>query len=212
MTIGVLLVDDHRVITDGLTALLKRNDDMSIVGAASGGREAVTLAAELQPDVILMDLSMPDMDGVEAIRAITAGNGHARIIALTGFFDEQLVADALAAGASGYLLKSIRGADLADAIRDVFRGRAALALEALPGIALAKRTTEINGRLTAREIDVLDRLYLGESNKQIALNLGLSPGTVRGHVSHILAKLGVNNRTAAVHQAIRFGLVSNNHR
>lgn len=212
MVIRVLLADDHRVITDGLTAVLSLHDDLTIVGTASGGRAAVTLCAELQPDVVLMDLSMPDMDGVEATRTIVAGNSHTRIIALTGFFDEQLVGEVLAAGASGYLLKSISGADLARAIRDVVGGRAALAVEALPGIASAKKTTRTNAQLTAREIDVLERISLGESNKEIAQHLGLSPGTVRGHVSNILAKLGVQNRTAAARYANRNGFTSNDRR
>lgn len=206
--IRLVLVDDHRVITDGLTALLSLHDDLEVVGTASGGRAAVTLCADLKPDVVLMDLSMPDMDGVAATRGIARVSTDTRVIALTAIFDEQLISDALAAGASGYLLKSIAGADLAESIRAVARGRAALSLEALPGVAAANKTAATNGHLTPRELDVLKCLSIGASNKQIAINLGLSSGTIRGHVSNILAKLNVENRTAAANYAIRHGLIT----
>jgi DNA-binding NarL/FixJ family response regulator len=209
MSIRVALVDDHAVITDGLTTMLSLVDDLEVVGSTNRGSEASQLCTEVEPDVVVMDLSMPDVDGVEATRSILRDHPDIRVIALTGFLDEKHVSDVLEAGASGYLLKSTTGAELAEAIRSVANGRATLSLEALPHLHAAKEPIGPDAHLTPREHEVLELLCRGETNKQIAAGLALSPGTVRVHVSSILAKLGVENRTAAAHYAVRRGLVSN---
>lgn len=203
-TIRVLLVDDHAVITDGVSTFLNLNPDFEVVGTAHGGGAAVALCADLQPDVVLMDMSMPDMSGSEATQRIRSQNPSTRIVILTSFMDSTMVRDAVKAGASGYLLKSIGGQELADAVRSVAQGQTILSDEALVGLTSTGPSVP---ELTIRELDVVRCLSLGLTNKQIAADLSISPGTVRVHVSNILAKLGVENRTAAVHVALRHGLV-----
>ena len=183
-TIRVLLVDDHSVVIEGLSMVLSRFDDFALVGTAHGGAEGVARVAELLPDVVLMDLSMPDVNGVEAIRRIRAGHPQVKILALTAFLEHRLVLKAVEAGATGYLLKTASGDELAAAIRTVASGGSVLAPEALP--LLAKTPVSIGHDLTPRELDVLGQLTNGLSNKHIAAELGLSPGTVRIHVSNIL--------------------------
>jgi len=202
--IRVVLVDDHAVITDGLSTLLSRSHDIEIVGKAGGGRAGVALCADKEPDVVLMDMAMPDMDGVEATRCILSNTPDTRVIFLTSYVNEEMVADAIAAGASGYLLKSIGGPELVETIRAVVNGRATLSREALQHM-----TPDIKLRptLTERESDVLRGLAEGLTNRQIADNLELSNGTIRTYVSNILAKLGVENRTAAAHYAYRHKLL-----
>lgn len=193
--IRLLVVDDHAVVVEGLSMVLSRFDDFDLVGTASGGAEAVSAVAELQPDVVLMDLSMPDVDGVEATGRIKADHPRVQVLALTAFLESRLVTGAIAAGARGYLLKSVSGDELAAAIRTVAAGGSTLAPDVLP--MLASSPDDTGSDLTPRELDVLEQLVNGLANKQIAVELGLSPGTVRIHVSNILAKLQVENRTAA---------------
>ncbi len=205
--IRVLLVDDHVVVTEGLAMLLGAFDDLDVVGNANGGEEAVERFGELRPDVVLMDLSMPGVDGLEATRRLVQVDPGARIIALTAFVEGDLVTQAMAAGASGYLLKSAGGEELRDAIRAVANGQSILSDRALR-LLTTTPTAEATGHdLTPRERDVLAPLARGLSNKQIASDLGLQPGTVRIYVSSILAKLAAENRTAAAHIARTEGLV-----
>jgi DNA-binding NarL/FixJ family response regulator len=201
--IRVLLVDDHAVITEGLSTLLALQPGIEVVGSASDGTGAIALSAKLQPDVVLMDMSMPGMGGVESTRRILASNPATRVIIVSSFADGRMVADALAAGATGYVLKSLGVAELAEAIRAAVQGRATLSEEVLSYIGTSPATEPA---LTKRELDVLAALSEGKTNKQIAVDLSLSHGTVRIHVSHILAKLGVENRTAAALYALRHGL------
>lgn len=203
-TIRVVVVDDHAVITDGVSSLLTLQPDIEVVGTAEGGRAAIALCADLQPDVVLMDVSMPDVSGIEATRQILSRNPSTRIVILTSYVDEGMVRDAVSAGATGYLLKSISSSELAQAVRSAAQGQATLSGEALAELA---RTDSSKPELTPRELEVLRGLSEGRTNKQIAADLSLSPGTIRVHVSNILAKLGVGNRTAAAHYALRHGLV-----
>ena len=194
--IRVLLVDDHAVVTEGLTVLLAGIEDLDVVGAAGGGVAAVQRYGELRPDVVLMDLSMPDVDGVEATRRIMELDPEARILALTAFVDDHLVADALAAGAHGYLLKNASGAELHDAIQTVANGRSILSDEALHHLT-ATRQPRVGYDLTPREHDVLTFLVRGLSNKQIARKMEIREQTVKNHVGHLMEKLGVASRLEA---------------
>lgn len=203
-TIRVVVVDDHAVITDGVSSLLTLQPDIEVIGTAEGGRAAIALCADLQPDVVLMDVSMPDVSGIEATRQILSRNPSTRIVILTSYVDEGMVRDAVSAGATGYLLKSISSSELAQAVRSAAQGQATLSGEALAELA---RTDSSKPELTPRELEVLRGLSEGRTNRQIAADLSLSPGTIRVHVSNILAKLGVDNRTAAAHYALRHGLV-----
>ena len=208
--IRILIVDDHPVVIEGLTMLLSGYDDLKIVGSASGGDEALGKYSALRPDVVLMDLSMPGVDGVEATRLIRQSDDGARVLALTGFLEDQLVSDVLRAGASGYLLKSVGGDELADALRNVAAGRSILSAEALHRLVGDQDGDQSIQRLTSRELEVLEQMTRGLSNKQIGTELGITHGTVRIHVSNILSKLHVPNRTAAAYVAIENGLVPNN--
>jgi len=207
--IRLILVDDHAVVTEGISILLARFSDLEIVGTASRGADALGLVDATHPDVVLMDLSMPDVDGVEATRRVIAAHPHARILALTAFIDHRLVNEAMAAGAAGYLLKSVSGDELAAAIRTVASGASILSPDALSFVVSEGR--EVGHDLTPRERDVLDWVARGLANKQIAAKLGLSAGTVRIHVSNILAKLDVENRTSAANVARDAGLVTVDH-
>ncbi|MFW2382895.1 MAG: response regulator [Acidimicrobiales bacterium] len=202
--IRVIIVDDHAVITDGLSNLLALQSDIEVVCTANDGGSAVALCGDLHPDVVLMDMSMPDMTGVEATRRIVEEEPATRVIILTSFVDRKMVNEAVSAGASGYLLKSIGSTDLAQAIRSAAQGQATLSTEALTYLTDNGPTEPT---LTDREMDVLKGLSEGWTNNQIAADLSLSPGTVRVHVSHILAKLGVENRTAAANFALSHGMV-----
>ncbi|MFW2333739.1 response regulator [Ilumatobacter sp.] len=205
-TIRLVLADDHAVVLEGLSMVLSRFDDFEIVGTANGGADAVALVADTEPDVLLIDLSMPEVDGVEAIRRILADRPRVRVLALTAFLEHQLVTAAIEAGALGYLLKSASGEEIAAAVRIVAAGGSTLTPAALP--MLAGPGDQVGDDLTPRERDVLSRLAAGLSNKHIATELGLRPGTVRIHVSNILAKLHVENRTAAAVLARDHGLVA----
>lgn len=208
--IRVLVVDEHGMVRKGIVAYLKNHSDLHIIGEAQNGREAVELCEHLEPDVILMDLQMPEMDGITATRLIHKKYPRIQIIALTSFPDRNKVQDALAAGAISYLLKNISGEDLAEAIRDAFAGRATLAQEAVQALIQppppAPATPGFD--LTMREREVLGLLSKGMNNNEIANQLNISLATAKAHVSNILSKLGVANRAEAVAIAIQQKLVS----
>lgn len=207
--IRILLVDDHDMVRRGLAVFLLAYDDLVLVGEATNGAEALEKCAELQPDVVLMDLMMPVMDGITAIRLIRERYPKTQVIALTSFSEEKLVETALQAGAIGYLFKNVSVDELAAAIRAVRVGRPTLAPEATK--VLIQKTTRpmaLGHDLTSRERDILRLLVEGLSNPEIAEKLNLSRSTVKTHVSHILEKLGVDSRVEAVTLAIRHNLTT----
>jgi DNA-binding NarL/FixJ family response regulator len=211
--IRILIVDDHAVVREGLRSFLELQDGLQVAGEAADGAEAIALAAELHPDVILMDLVMPGLDGVSAMRALRHGAPDARVIVLTSFLDEERLLPALQAGAAGYLLKNVAPPELADAIRAAHRGEAIIdptvAARLLNALSAGDRIQSPEpDHLTARELQVLELIVGGRSNKRIALELGIAEKTVKTHVGHVLAKLGVTDRTQAALMAVREGLVS----
>ena len=207
-TIRVVVVDDHDMVRRGLAVFLRTFDDLKLVGEAADGEEAVRIVEELRPDVVLMDLRMPVMDGVEATKVIRAQFPETQVIALTSFKDERLVHDALSAGAIGYLLKNASVDDLAAAIRAARAGKPTLSPEATQVlINQARRPTASHFNLSERELEVLALMVDGLTNRQIADALSISRSTVKFHVSSILAKLGVASRTEAVALAMQYGLV-----
>jgi NarL family two-component system response regulator LiaR len=209
--IRVMLVDDHKVVRSGLTALLYAYDDLELVGEAEDGEEAVRLCTRVQPDVILMDLIMPRMDGPTATRAIRQLYPNVQILVLTSFKEDNLVHDALKAGAIGYLLKNVTPDELANAIRAAYRGRSTLAPEAAEVLihsATQQKAPALGHDLTERELEVLDLMVKGLDNNKIAETLVVSRSTVKFHVSNILSKLFVTSRTEAVVIAIQHHLVS----
>ena len=212
--IRVLIVDDHAVVREGLRTFLELQDGIEVAGEAADGSEALELAAKLQPDVILMDLVMPRLDGVSAMRAVRERAPRSRVIVLTSFLDDERLLPAVEAGADGYLLKDVEPAELARAIRGAQAGEAMIA----PTVAgrLLRTLSEPRSpqpqpadaeRLTRREHEVLELIAAGRSNKRIAFELGISEKTVKTHVGHVLAKLGVADRTQAALLAVRSGLV-----
>jgi DNA-binding NarL/FixJ family response regulator len=203
----VLLVDDHSVVIEGLTMLLASFDDLDVVGSASTATGIVECYRSHRPDVVLMDVSMPVVDGIEATALLRSEFPDARVIVLTGSTDPHLVGAALDAGACGYLMKSASGDDILGAIRSVMSGQSVFGPEAVHALRAGPEPVGPAGQLTPRETDVLRQVVAGRSNKQIAIELGISPGTVRIHVSNILAKLGVSNRTAAALLAVDRRLV-----
>jgi two-component system, NarL family, response regulator len=201
--IRVLVVDDHPLMRDGIAAVIAGQDDMRLIGEASDGAEAVAAYAALHPDVVLMDLRMPGMDGIEAIIAIRAASPRARIIVLTTYRGDVQATRALQAGAAGYLLKSSLRRELLDAIRDVHAGRRRVPAEIAAGIA-----ENLSGEsLSPRELDVLRSVAAGNANKRIGAELGISEETVKAHMKNILTKLDARDRTHAVTIAIRRGII-----
>lgn len=208
-TIRVLLVDDHAMVRRGLGAFLSVYPDLQLVGEAESGAEALEQCARLNPDVILMDLMMPEMDGATATAAVRRQFPEVKVIALTSFRDDELVQRVIQAGAIGYLLKNVSGIDLAQAIRAAHAGRPTLAPEAAQAlINAATRPAALGHDLTARERDVLAQMVKGLNNTEIAERLIVSQSTIKGHVSNILAKLGVTSRTEAVALAVEHKLVA----
>jgi len=194
--ISVLVVDDHAVVRAGLEQLLATAADLELAGSAVDGANAVALAADLQPDVILMDLSMPGVDGIEAIRRIVDARPEACIVALTSFSDEHRISDALAAGARGYLLKHAGPDELLGAIRAAARGGAPLDPKAARVLLENRRPHQIVQALSRREDEVLRLVAKGMTNTEAAARLFVSPRTVETHLAHIYAKLGIHSRSA----------------
>jgi len=206
--IRVLIVDDHAVVREGLRAFLELQDGIEVAGEAADGEEAVAAAERLRPDVVLMDLVMPRLDGVAAMHALRDRVPGARVIVLTSFFDDDKLLPALRAGAAGYLLKNAQPQELARAVRAAHAG------EALLDPVVAARVVEVLAggeepldRLTPREREVLELIGRGFPNKRIARELHISEKTVKAHVGHVLGKLGVTDRTQAAVVAVRAGLV-----
>lgn len=209
-TIRVLIADDHEVVREGLGMFLTEEPDFDVVGFARDGNDAVAKAFSERPDVILMDLLMPGLDGLGAIQELRAQGNQAAVLVLTTFIEEEKVREALAAGALGYLLKDVRKDELKTAIRSAAEGRTTLHPEAqqvlVQQISSPRASSPVDA-LTDRERDVLRLIASGKSNKAIARALFLSVGTVKGYVSQVLAKLGVRDRTQAALLAVREGMV-----
>ena len=208
-TIRVMLVDDHTMVRKGLSLFLKAFDDLELVGEAENGVDAISLCENILPDVILMDMVMPDMDGVTAIRTICRKFPQVQVIALSSFKEGDLVSNALKAGAIGYLLKDVSANELARAIRAAHSGRTTLSPDAAQALVqTANKSSEPSFDLTERELEVLALMVEGLNNTQIAGKLGVSPSTIKSHVSNILSKFNVASRTEAVTLAFRHNLVS----
>lgn len=208
MAIRILITDDHGVVRQGLKMFLSLNPDIEVVGEAQNGREAVAMAQELEPDVVLMDLLMPVMDGIEATRIIRMELPGVEVVALTSVLEDASVTGAVRAGAIGYLLKNTEADELHRAIKAAAEGRVQLAPEAAARLMREVRAPESSEALTDRETEVLKLLAHGNANKQIANVLYVEEKTVKTHVSSILRKLGVRSRTQAALHAVRTGLVS----
>jgi NarL family two-component system response regulator LiaR len=206
--IRVLVVDDHAVVREGLRTFLELQEGIEVAGEAADGEEAIEAAERLRPDVVLMDLVMPALDGLAAMRAIRERVPGARVIVLTSFADDDKLLPALRAGAAGYLLKNAEPQELARAVRAAYAGEALLdphvAARLVDALAGEKEPLD---RLTPREREVLQLIGRGFSNKRIAQGLRLSEKTVKTHVGHVLAKLGVDDRTQAAVFAVRAGLI-----
>ncbi|MGH2892824.1 MAG: response regulator [Solirubrobacteraceae bacterium] len=222
--IRVLIVDDHAVVREGLRTFLELQDGIEVVGDAADGEQAVARATELEPDIVLMDLVMPRLDGIGAMRELRRRSSPSRVIVLTSFLDDERLMPALQAGAAGYLLKDVEPAELARAVRSAHADEAlidptvaARLLHTLSGNRVpptrgnrtlptrGAATDDAIGQLTRREREVLELIALGHSNKRIALELGVAEKTVKTHVGHLLAKLGVADRTQAALLAVRHG-------
>ena len=205
--IKVIVVDDHDMVRRGLAAYLNTHPDLSLVGEANNGSEALALCQELQPDVVLMDLIMPSMGGVEATRRIREQYPSTQVIALTSFQEKKMVEEAIQAGAISYLLKKVTGDDLAAAIRAAHTGHSTLSPEVTQEIISPTQSPRVGEDLTPREREVLGLMVEGLTNPEIAERLTISRATATSHVSHILHKLGVSNRAEAIVLAVRQGLV-----
>ena len=207
--IRVMLVDDHTMVRRGLATFLKVFDDLQLVGEAENGEAAIQLCADVLPDVILMDMALPTMDGATATRAIRHQFPQVQVIVLTSFKEGDLIKKALEAGAIGYLLKDVSADELVEAIRAANAGRATLSPEAAQALVETTNQPPTPGlNLTEREREVLTLMIEGLNNTQIAGRLTVSPSTIKSHVSNILAKLGVASRTEAVTLALRNRIVS----
>lgn len=216
--IRVLIVDDHAVVRQGLRMFIEMQNDMEILGEASNGNEAVEMSARLEPDVILLDLLMPEMDGVEATSRILESNPQARVLILTSFGEDEKVFPAIRAGAQGYLLKDVQPSDLVKAIRETHQGKAQLHPDIARRLMMAVSDDTINKKLnrasppqeldslTEREREVLDLIARGLSNREIAKQMVISEKTVKTHVSNLLDKLNLDDRTRAAIWALKHGL------
>jgi DNA-binding NarL/FixJ family response regulator len=207
MPIRILIADDHDVVRQGLRMFLGLDPELEVVGEAPNGAEACQLAEELRPDVVLMDLLMPVMDGITAISTIRREVPDTEVIAVTSVLEDASVIGAVRAGAIGYLLKDTRAEELCRAIKAAAAGQVQLSPEAAARLLREVRAPESPETLTEREVDVLRLVARGEANKQIARDLGIGEKTVKTHVSNILAKLGVASRTQAALYAVQIGLV-----
>jgi len=205
--IRVAIADDHRVVRVGLEQLLATFDDVELVGSADGGEAAAALVASTKPDVVLLDLSMPDLDGIEVTRRAAAASPETRVVLFTSFSDRDQILQALDAGAIGYLLKDAEPDAIHDALRAAARGESPLAPKAAAEL-LASRTAGPSGgvELTTRERDVLQLVIAGDANKQIARKLGISEKTVKGHLTNLFQRIGVQDRTQAALWAERNGI------
>ena len=208
MAIRILIADDHSVVRQGLRMFLGLDPELEVIGEARDGAEALLRAHELHPDVVLIDLLMPVMDGIAAISAIKRELPDIELIALTSVLDDSSVIGAVRAGAIGYLLKDTEADDLRRAIKAAAAGQVQLSPKAAARLMREVRAPDSPEALTEREVDVLRLLAQGQANKQIASNLHIGEKTVKTHVSNILAKLGVPSRTQAALYAVRIGLVS----
>lgn len=208
MTIDILIVDDHSVVRQGLKMFLSLDPELNVIGEAVNGSQAVELAAQLKPDVVLMDLMMPVMDGVTATQEIRSKLPDVEVIALTSVLEDASVVGAVRAGAIGYLLKDTQADELCRAIKAAAAGQVQLSPQAAARLVREVRAPDSPETLTERETDVLRLLATGKANKEIALALHVSETTVKTHVSNILMKLGVSSRTQAALHAVRIGLVS----
>lgn len=207
--VKVMIVDDHAIVREGLTMLLNEEAEVEVVGEARDGVDALTMVAHLQPDVVLMDLVMPEMDGIAATKEIRQKYPDCQVLVLTSFAEDQRVPDAIQAGAVGYLLKDVLKADLLRAIHAAARGEPTLHPEAqrqLMQQVVAPASPNLLDSLTDREMDVLRLIAQGNSNKEIAAALHLTEGTVKGYVSTILSKLQVADRTQAALYAVKHGV------
>ncbi len=207
MAIRILIAEDQRIVREGLIALLEDEAEVEIVGEANNGQEAVELFSRLQPDVVLMDLQMPVMDGPEATQRIREQTPGARILVLTTYATDEFIFKALRAGAKGYLLKDASADELISAIRSVYQGQTELAPEVAARLVAGVSAGEPES-LTPRELEVLTLMGQGRSNNEIAAALMIAPRTTKVHVQNILGKLGATNRTEAVSIAVRKKLIS----
>ncbi len=217
MTIRVLLVDDQELFREGLETLLSVHKDIQVVGQACNGREAVEVAARVRPDLVLMDVRMPVLDGVRATRLLVEALPKCKVIVLTTFDDDEYVFDALRAGAAGYLLKDVPSARLVEAIRATARGESILEpsvaakviaeFTRVSSLVPAAQMEQLVEPLSERELEILALIARGDSNKEIAEQLFIAEGTVKNHVTHILGKLGVRDRTQAALKARELGLL-----
>jgi two-component system, NarL family, response regulator LiaR len=208
MAIRVLITDDHKVVRRGLRGFLELDPELEVVGEASNGEEAVELARRLEPDVVLMDLLMPVMDGIEATRQIRRELPEVEVVALTSVLEDASVTGAIKAGAIGYLLKTTDADELCEAIKAAAAGQVQLAPEAAARLMHEVRAPDSPEALTERETEVLELIARGKTNNQIARELFVGEATVKSHVHSILSKLNVNSRTQAALYAVRVGLVS----
>lgn len=207
MTIRILIAEDQRIVREGLIALLEDEAEIELVGEATNGQQAIDLFAQLRPDVVLMDLQMPLIDGAEATRQIRARFPDARILVLTTYATDEFIFKALRAGAQGYLLKDASADELMGAIRAINQGQTLLAPAVAARLVVGVSTGNPES-LTARELEVLTLMGQGRSNNEIAVTLGIAPRTTKVHVQNILGKLGATNRTEAVSIAVRHNLIS----
>ncbi len=209
--IKILIADDHPVVREGLNAMLSREVDFQVVGEAKDGAEAVNKVAELRPDVVLMDLRMPEMDGVEAMRQIRTNDPRVKFIILTTYSDDDYIFSGIEAGARAYLLKDAPREELFKAIRSVHRGESLIqpvvASKLLDRFSQLSRRTPSGEELSERELEVLCLMAKGAANKEISAELKIAQSTVKTHITNIFQKLGVNDRTEAVTQALKRGII-----